>query len=224
MNQDEKRKFIMDLYKNRYTCKGYDPDKKVSEEDFKTIIEAGRLAPSSMGFEPWKFVLINNKHIKDKIKPHAWGGEKSLEGASHFVVILTRSPKDMHYDSDYIQYIQRDIQKFSDELREPRKEKYKNFQIEDFKLLESDRALFDWACKNTYIALANMLTAAAILGVDSTPIEGFHRENLEKVLIKEGIIDPAHYGLCCMVAFGYTNRDHRPKTRRELSEVLEIIE
>ncbi|EOS53496.1 hypothetical protein C812_04047 [Paenibacillus barengoltzii G22] len=52
---------------------------------------------------------------------------------------------------------------------------YKTFQESDFRLLESDRAMFDWACKQAYIALDNMLTAAALIGVDSCPIEGFDR-------------------------------------------------
>lgn len=221
-NNKEKREFILDIFQNRYTCKGYDPEKRVSDEDFMTIMEAGRLSPSSMGYEPWKFVLLNNPEIKEKIKPYAWGAEKS-SGASHFVLILARKPKDMRYDSEYIEYIQKDIQHFSQDLRIPRRDKYKNFQVNDFKLAESDRALYDWTCKQTYIALANMLTSAAILDIDSTPIEGFDRDKMEEVLIGEGVIDPEHFGLSCMVAFGYSNRDHRPKTRRKMEEVLEIV-
>ncbi|HCX64394.1 MAG TPA: NAD(P)H-dependent oxidoreductase, partial [Eubacteriaceae bacterium] len=92
MDQKEKRQWIKELFENRYTCKGYDPDKKVSDEDFQTILEAGRLSPSSMGLEPWKFVLLNNDAVKQKIRPFAWGAEKSIDGASHFVLILARSP------------------------------------------------------------------------------------------------------------------------------------
>ena len=170
---EEKRQFILDTFNNRYTCKGYDPEKRVSDEDFMTIMEAGRLSPSSMGYEPWMFVLLNNKEIKQKIRPYSWGAEKSLDGASHFVLILARSNKDMKYDSDYIKYITKEVQNFPDDMILARAEKFKNFQENDFKLMESERALFDWTCKQTYIPFTNMLTAAAILGVDSTPIEGF---------------------------------------------------
>lgn len=220
----EMRELILNTFNSRYTCKGYDPEKKVSDEDFAVIMEVARLSPSSMGLEPWKFVLLNNKDIKEKIKPYAWGAEVSLEGASHFVLILARKPKDMKYDSDYIEYMMNNVQHFTEELRLARKKKYKSFQEDDLKLLESERAFFDWACKQTYIPLANMLTAAAMLGVDSTPMEGYTSEKVEDILIKEGVIDPEHFGLSCMIAFGYKNRDHRPKTRRGMEEVLEVIE
>lgn len=224
MDQKEKRQWIKELFENRYTCKGYDPDKKVSDEDFQTILEAGRLSPSSMGLEPWKFVLLNNETVKQKIRPFAWGAEKSLDGASHFVLVLARSPQTMRYDSDYVEYIQKDIQQYPLDKMEEKKEKTKDFQLHDFKLLESERAMFDWTCKNVYIALANMLTTAAVLGVDSTPMEGFHQEKVEEVLVEQGVIDPKEYRLCCMVAFGYTNRDHRPKTRRPMEEVFEVVD
>ncbi len=55
-------------------------------------------------------------------------------------------------------------------------------------------------------------------------MEGFNKDSVEKILIEEGIIDPEHFGLATMIAFGYKNRDHRPKTRRCMEEVLEIIE
>lgn len=222
--QEEMREFILNTFKNRYTCKGYDPEKKVSQEDFKVIMEAARLSPSSMGLEPWKFILLNNPDIKEKIKPFSWGAEVSLEGASHFVLILARKPQDMKVDSDYVEYIMNDVQHFTDDLREIRKNKLKSFQETDLKISENDRAFFDWACKQTYIPLANMLTAAAMLGVDSTPMEGFNTEKVEAVLIQEGILDPEHFGLSCMIAFGYKNRDHRPKTRRCMEEVFQTID
>jgi len=69
-----------------------------------------------------------------------------------------------------------------------------------------------------------MLTAAAILGIDSTPIEGFNKEKVEEILISEGVYDPEHFRLSCMLAFDYTNLDHRPKTRRKMEEVWQVVD
>ncbi|MBI4858522.1 MAG: NAD(P)H-dependent oxidoreductase [Acetobacterium woodii] len=221
--EEEMRALLLDTFNNRYTCKGYDPQKKVSDEDFKVIMEIARLSPSSMGLEPWKFVLLNNREIRDKIKPYSWGAEVSLDGASHFVLILARKPVDLQPDAAYVEYMMNDVQHFTDDLRLARKNKLKSFQEDDLQITGNDRAFFDWACKQTYIPLANMLTAAAILGVDSTPMEGFNTQKVEAILIEEGILDPVHFGLSCMIAFGYKNRDHRPKTRRSMAEVLEEV-
>ncbi len=76
----------------------------------------------------------------------------------------------------------------------------------------------------TYIALGNMMTAAAQIGIDSCPIEGFHREKLEEILEKEGIIDREQFGISSMVVFGYRKEDpKRPKTRKSMEEVVEWI-
>lgn len=218
---NDMNQFILDIFQNRYTCKGYDPDKKVSDKDFQTIMEVARLSPSSFGYEPWKFILLNKKEIREKIRPYAWGAVASLDGASHFVLILAK--KDIKYDSAYVKYIVEDVQDFPEDMVKKRLEVFENFQKNDFKLLDEEDALYNWALRQTYIPLANMLTSAAILGIDSTPIEGFDREKVENVLIEEGVYDPDKFGLSAMIAFGYTDRDHRPKTRRELKEVWEVI-
>ena len=178
---EQKNDYILNLFQRRYTCKGYDPEKKVSDEDFMTIMEVARLSPSSMGFEPWKFVLLNNNDIKQKIRPYAWGAEHSMKGASHFVLILARNAKDIRYDSEYVEYILKEIQHLPDDFRAETKERIKNFQKNDMKILDNDRAAVDWACKQTYVPLTNMLTAAAMLGVNATPIEGFNREKVESI-------------------------------------------
>ena len=221
--QQECRELIIKTFSERYTCKGYDATKRVSDEDFKVIMEVARLSPSSMGLEPWKFILIDNEKIKERLKPVAWGAKASLSGASHFVIILARKPKDLQYDSEYVEYIMNDIQHFEDQLRMERKNKLKDFQENDLKITGDERHFFEWACRQTYIPLANMLTAAAMLGVDSTPMEGFNYEAVEKILIEEKVLDIDHFGLSAMIAFGYKNRDHRPKTRRSMEEVFEVL-
>lgn len=221
---EDKRKFVLDLFENRYTCKGYDPDKKVSHADFMTIMEAGRLSPSSMGYEPWKFILLNNEDIKAKIRPYSWGAEKAIDGASHLVIILARTSEDMRYDSDYLKYITTEIQNFPEDLAAKRTKKFKSFQENDYNLLDNDQALYDWTRMQTYIPLANMLTAAAMLKVDSTPIEGFNLDNVEEILVEEGVYDPKHFGVASMISFGYKNREHREKTRRPMDEVLKIVD
>jgi nitroreductase len=65
----------------------------------------------------------------------------------------------------------------------------KNFQKFDFKLMESERSMFDWSSKKIYIALANMMTSAAMINIDSCPIEGFNAKEMEKVLVADFGVD-----------------------------------
>ena len=104
-----------------------------------------------------------------------------------------------------------------------RKEFFTKFQKEHFKLLESERALFDWASKQTYIAMVNMMNMAAALGIDSCAIEGFNKEMAEKYFSEKGVFNLKEYGISYFVSFGYRDEDITPKTRRELSEVYEVV-
>ena len=62
------------------------------------------------------------------------------------------------------------------------------------------RSLFDWASKQTYIALGNMMTAAAQIGIDSCPIEGFDIQKMNQLLDEEGLLENGHFGISVMLA------------------------
>lgn len=219
-----KKKELLEAYAYRYACKEFDAEKKISEEDFEFILETGRLSPSSFGWEPWKFVVVQNMELREKLKEFTWGAQGQLPTASHFVLLLVRKAEGTRAGSDYLNYMARDVQNLPADIVAMKLDFFKNFQQNDFDLTD-DRKLFDWACKQSYIPFANMMTAAAHIGIDSCPIEGFDRERVEKILAAEGIIDTNKFGLSVMAAFGYRSSEAviHPKTRRSISEVVEWI-
>ncbi|QHE60684.1 NAD(P)H-dependent oxidoreductase [Rossellomorea vietnamensis] len=221
--KDQIKQDILDAYHFRHATKEFDPDKKVSEDDFRFIMETGRLSPSSFGFEPWRFVVIQNPELREKIKNTAWGAYGKLPEASHFVVILSRTKKDTKYDSDYLQDHFKNKKKMPEDHLAKYLERIEQFQKVDFDLLEGDRPLYDWAGKQTYIALGNMMTAAAQIGVDSCPIEGFDVEKMNTLLNEEGLLEDGHFGIAVMVAFGYRVKDPAPKSRRSFEDIVKFV-
>ncbi len=215
---------IIEAFHFRHACKVFDVQKKINDNDFMTILETGRLSPSSFGFEPWKFLVVQNSELREKLKPVTWGAQGTLPTASHFVVILARKQKSMRYDSDYITHMMYDVHNIPKEQAEMRRGFYKKFQEEDFNLLESERATFDWAGKQTYIALANMMTAAAMLGIDSCAIEGFKADEVEKLMAKEFGVDTEEFGVAVMVAFGYRVNEQPEKTRQRMEDIMQWYE
>lgn len=220
---NNKNQQIIDAFQFRHACKKFDSTKVIPTEDFNTILEAGRLSPSSFGFEPWRFLIIQDSKLRKKLFPVSWGAQNSLDGASHFVIILARKKIDTLYSSEYITNIMSEVQKLSNEIADGKRAAFEKFQKNDFNLLETDRALYDWASKQTYIALANMLTTAAFLGIDSCPIEGFNINEVEKILQEEGILDAEHFGISVMAGFGYRVQEPYPKTRQTLDNIVQWI-
>ncbi|KAA0547188.1 NAD(P)H-dependent oxidoreductase [Bacillus sp. BGMRC 2118] len=222
MSKDAKKQEILDAFHFRHATKVFDPAKKISDEDFTFILETGRLSPSSVGYEPWKFLVVQNETFREKLKEVSWGAQGQLPTASHFVLILART--DARYDSEYVQNLQKNVKQMPEDLLETLKSRYRSFQENDLHLFESDRALFDWASKQTYIALGNMMTAAAQIGIDSCPMEGFSYDKVNELLEKEGYLEGGKFAISSMVAFGYRAEDPvRPKTRRAIEEVVQWI-
>lgn len=223
-NKEELKQEIMDAFHFRHSTKQFDPDKKIPEDDFRFILETGRLSPSSFGFEPWRFVVVQNEELRDNIKHTSWGAHGKLPEASHFVVILARTKLDTKYDSDYLQDHMKNVMQVPEEYIGKFLERVEEFQKDDFKLLDGDRALFDWACKQSYIALANMMTSAAQIGIDSCPIEGFNMEKMNQLLDEHGLLEDGHFGISAMVAFGYRVNEANPKTRRSFDDIVKWVE
>lgn len=210
----------LDVMHFRHACKVMDENKKIPEDTFHTILEAGRLSPSSFGYEPWKFLVVQSSALREKLLPVTWGAQNTLRTASHFVLILARTAKSMRYYSDYIQRMMRDIHHLPEEHIQKREQFYRIFQEEDFHLLESERAMFDWASKQTYIALANMMTIAASLGVDSCPVEGFKMDAVNELLASDFGIDTSEFRISVMCAFGYRVNEPKPKTRQPMEDIV----
>ena len=150
---------------------------------------------------------------------NVWGAQGTLPTCSHFVIILGRKYDSIKYDSPYIQHMMKDIHKLPENIVKKRGEIFEKFQKSDFNLLENQRLLFDWSGKQTYIALANMMTASAMIGIDSCPIEGFDMKVTDDVLQKDLGIDTNEFGACVMVAFGYRENEQPKKTRQDIDAV-----
>ena len=209
---------VLQAFNFRHACKTFDPERKIPDEDFRMILETGRLSPSSFGFEPWRFLVVQDMALREKLRAVSWGAQGQFPTASHVIAILARK-EDMRPGSDYTENFMRNVQKLSDEGIARRHTFYPQFHETDFQLQEP-RALFDWSCRQAYIALANMMTAAALIGIDSCPIEGFNQRNAEAVLNEAGLLEGERFGLAVMVAFGYRVNPQPVKTRQTLEEVV----
>ena len=212
---------IIDAFKFRFATKEFDTKKKISDSEFNTILEAGRLSPSSLGLEPWRFLVIQNETLREKLIPYSSGAQKQLKSASHFVLILAR--KNVTPTSDYVQSFIRGIKQYEESTIPMFEDKVQGFQTR-FHINDNARTILDWASKQTYIALGNMMTAAALMNIDSCPMEGFDLDGVTELLEHEGIIDSNQFAPSVMVAFGYRKENPtKPKTRQPQEDVIEWI-
>ncbi|MBM0066912.1 NAD(P)H-dependent oxidoreductase [Alkalicoccobacillus gibsonii] len=218
----EKKQEIIDAFHFRHATKSFDSSKKIADSDFDFILETGRLSPSSVGYEPWKFLVVQSPELRAKLKEVSSGARGQLDTASHFVVILAH--KNARYDSDYVYNIHKNVKQIPEEMIQDILPRYKAFQDDSQNLFESERSLFDWASKQTYIALANMMTSAAQIGIDSCPIEGYLPEAVNNILADEGIVDTDTWNVSVMAAFGYRETEPaREKTRQPLNDIVKWV-
>ena len=212
---------FLSAYQNRKSCRYYDPERKISAEDFEFILELGRLSPSSIGSEPWQFIVVQSQALRDAMKPFAWGMANALDTASHIVVILAK--KNARFDSEFLlESIKRRGTTDPDDITATLK-RYESFQLNDMPILQDERALFDWCSKQTYIALANMMTGAAMVGIDSCPIEGFDYAKMNQVVAEAGGFDPSEWGVSVAVTFGYRAKEIAQKARKPLAEITKFL-
>jgi nitroreductase len=214
------KKEIINAFKFRHATKEFDNTKKLSEEDIRFILQTANLSPSSFGFEPWHFIVVQNQELRELLKPVAWGAPLKLDTASHFILGLSMKAQMTKWNSDYIMHMMKEVKQFPEDVIEMYSKFYREFQESDFNL-NTDKKLFDWASKQTYIALGNMMTSAALVGIDSCPIEGFHEEKTEALLSEKFGIDTEKYGLSFMAAFGF-RKDEPPhsKSRRDFNDIV----
>lgn len=209
------RETILQAMNWRYAGKIFNPNLKLTDEQLETILEAGRLSPSVFGVESWQFIVVNNPELRKKMKEVSYGQPKVTD-ASHIIVIASRT----------------DGQKVMDELVE-RTAKTQGKTIADLKGFsdmvhgalsgKSDDAIKGWYKAQTYIPLGIMIETAALLGIDSGPMEGFDAERIDEILgLKEKNLHAS-----TMLALGFRGEDEYsklPKTRKSFEEIVTIVD
>lgn len=197
----------------RHACKVFDDTKKITEEDLKFILEVGRKSPSSFGMEPWKFLVIQNRQLKEKLKPFCWD-QPQITSCSDLVMVLARI-EDVKPESGVPE------KRFGRrEMPQEKKDFYLNLYSNHLTdTLSSDDNILAWTARQAYLASANMMTAAASIGIDSCPIEGFEKEKVEEVLN----LDTTQYQLAMVLPFGYRINEQSEQLRLDFEEVVEFI-
>ena len=197
----------------RHACKVFDDTKKISEEDLKFILEVGRKSPSSFGMEPWKFVVIQNDELKAKVRPFCWD-QVQVTSCSDLVVILARI-EDVKPESGV------PAKKFARrEMPQDKLDFYINVYSSHLKeTLSNDENILAWTARQCYLAASNMMTAAASIGIDSCPIEGFEKEKVEEVLE----LDTSKYQVAMVLPFGYRINEQSKQLRASFDDVVEFI-
>lgn len=197
----------------RHACKIFDESKKISDEDIKFILECGRKSPSSLGMEPWKFIVITNPELKAKIRPFCWD-QVQITSCSHLVVVLAKI-QDLKIETGI------PLKKFERRGLDRKKteaylKKYEGFAKN---ILSSDTEIYNWTSRQCHIAAANMMSAAAFIGIDSCPIGGYEKEKLENFMK----LDSSVYQIALLLPFGYRINPQSKQLRDSFEKVVEFV-
>jgi nitroreductase len=206
---------IVEALKWRYAVQVFDSAKKVSEKDLNTILESGRLAPSSYGFEPWKFIVVENPELRLKLREAAYGQAKVSE-AAQLIVLAWRTDGRQNIIRERIERTTKTYGVGAEALND-----FQNMMQGSIDRQTDDALAADMKAQ-TYIALGIMMETASLLGIDNAPMGGFDAAKVDEILgLKEKNLSAAVF-----LALGYHGQDtaaERPKVRRSFSEVVEFI-
>lgn len=199
----------------RYATKKFDPTKKIPPEIWKTLEDSLVLAPSSFGLQPWKFIVVSNPDIRQQLVQHSWGQTQVVD-ASHLVVLAIQKELSAADVDRYVQHMSVVRQVEVDALQGLAN------MIKGF-LSNPSIDLNDWAARQVYIALGQFMTAAAMLGIDTCPMEGFNPALYDEVL---GLTEQG-YSAVVLCPAGYRAADDKyaamPKVRYPNQDVVQYV-
>lgn len=197
----------------RYATKKFDATKKIANEDLNILKEAIRLSSSSYGLQPYKVIIVENPELRAKIQPAAWGQSQIVE-ASHLIVFANET-----------QLKEQDIDNYISNISETRNvpvealSGYADFMKSKILTLPEDTKNI-WTAKQTYLALGNLLNAAAELKIDVTPMEGFVAEQVNEILGLEKL--GLNTSLIATLGYRHNEDDtqHYKKVRKSQEELF----
>ncbi len=189
----------------RFACKLFDEKRAIPRADLDYILEAGRLSPSSLGLEPWRFLVIDDTQLRRHLRSACWN-QSQITTASTVIVILALK-SDLMPETGYARKMLRRLVATESEMEEAM-QIYRDIARGD---------LPGWSVAQCHIAAAEMMMAAAVIGIDSCPMGGFEPEAVAKVLQ----IDRGKVEVALLLALGYRAQPQPPKHRLSLAELVQ---
>ncbi len=197
----------------RYATKKYDATKKINSQDLNTLKEAIRLSPSSFGLQLYKVIIVENPELKAKLLPAAYG-QTQITDCSHIFVFANQTNISESDIESYINNVSQ-IRNIPTEALAG----YADYMKNSLKPLPEDTKNI-WAAKQTYIALANLLNAAAELKIDATPMEGFDAKQFNEILG----LDKLNLSAAVIATLGYRHEEdgtqHHKKVRKSNEDLF----
>ena len=200
----------------RYATKKFNSEKKISNSDLEILKEAIQLSSSSYGLQPYKVLIIENEEIRKQLQPASWG-QSQITDASHLFVFASETNVDAEYITRYAENMAKTRNIPFDSVKG-----YADFMIGNIASLTPEKQII-WAQKQAYLALGNLLNAAAELKIDVTPMEGFLPEQYNEILgLKEKGL---HATLVATIGYRHDEDDtqHYAKVRKPITELFETI-
>lgn len=159
----------------RYATKKYDATQKVSDSDLKILKEAIRLSASSYGLQPYKVIFVESEALRSQLQPAAWG-QSQITDASHLIIFANITDFGDDEIDEAISNLTQTRNLPADALNG-----YSDFMKSKISTLPLEMRN-TWTSKQTYLALGNLLNAAAALKIDATPMEGFEPLQFNEIL------------------------------------------
>jgi len=209
------RQTIINALNWRYAVKKFNSERKISAEDWGVLKESLRMTPSSYGLQPWKFILIESPELRTKLRAQSWN-QSQVTDCSHFVVMAYKE----NLDADYVRANMNKIA----QVRSVPVESLLGFEKAiTSDLIDGPRAqtIEAWAQRQVYIAMGFLLETAALLGVDSTPMEGLDANAYDEILNLKN----SGWKTVAAVALGYRHEEDPfiklTKVRFDENEIFE---
>lgn len=201
----------------RYATKVFDGKKKIAADVWAALEKSLVLTPTSYGLQPYKFLIIGNPAVRATLLPFSWGQRQVID-ASHFVVFIARTTMTEADVDKLISRISLVRSIPADALNT-----YRGMMVSDVVNGPRGKVAHEWATRQAYIALGNLMTCAAMLGVDTCPMEGLVAAEYDKVL---NLADSG-YATVVACALGYRSDGDKyasmAKVRYELKDLIQEI-
>ncbi len=190
----------------RYATKQFDASRIIATETWHALEEALILAPSSFGLQPWRFISIANPELRARLRAHSWDQTQTTD-ASHYLVIAAKTDITECDIDEWLVHLAGE-RGTSPETLAPLRSMMAGF------ILSRDAAARNaWATRQCYIALGQFTTSAAMLGIDTCPLEGIDTAEYDRLLGLDG----TGYSTVVACAAGYRSPDDKyaalPKVR-----------